>query len=58
MATATAQQLLDDLDEKVAQLKEAVQALEQASGRVPQPEPTSAGGAEPQPTGDADPDHE
>jgi len=32
---ATAQQLLEDLDEKVTQLKQAVQALEDASGRVP-----------------------
>jgi hypothetical protein len=38
MASA-AQELIDDLDEKVAQLKEAVQALTQASGRVSQPAP-------------------
>jgi hypothetical protein len=43
MATAAqTQELLDDLDEKVAQLKEAVQALTEASGRVPQPVPTEA----------------
>jgi hypothetical protein len=43
---SAAQQLLEDLDEKVTQLKTAVQALEDAAGRVPpQPEPTP-----PQPT--------
>lgn len=35
---ATAQQLIEDLDEKLAQLKQAVQALEEASGRVAQPD--------------------
>jgi hypothetical protein len=43
MATvAQNQELLDSLDEKVAQLKEAVQALTEASGRVPQPVPTAS----------------
>jgi hypothetical protein len=37
---SAAQQLLNDLDEKVTQLKTAVQALEDAAGRVPPPEPT------------------
>jgi hypothetical protein len=38
IAAAQNQELLDDLDQKVAELKEAVQALTEASGRVPQPE--------------------
>lgn len=37
---SAAQQLLNDLDEKVTQLKTAVQALEDAAGRVPPDEPT------------------
>jgi hypothetical protein len=39
MATAAqAQEIIDDLDEKVEQLKEAVQALTEASGRLPDPD--------------------
>jgi len=40
MATATqAQEIIDVLDQKVTQLKEAVDALTKASGRQPNPGP-------------------
>jgi hypothetical protein len=43
VTAAQTQELLDDLDVKVAQLKEAVQEMTEASGRVPQPEQAASG---------------
>ncbi|MGB2606395.1 MAG: hypothetical protein WBC78_22515 [Candidatus Sulfotelmatobacter sp.] len=56
MATATqTQELVDDFDEKVTQLKEAVQALTQASGTPPPTEPATVEKQPPTAGGVADP---